>query len=80
MDGQQVAAGLAEIVDIAQRPVDHQMHIQRHIRDAADRRDDRDADRDIRHEQAVHHVHMDIIRAGFLQSADIALEIDKICR
>ena len=54
------------------------MHVQRQIRDAADGGDDRNTDRDIRNENAVHDVYMDIIHAGFRELADVALQIDKI--
>lgn len=60
------------------RPVDHQVHIQKHWRMLAHGLHDRDADRDIRHKNAVHYVNMDIVRAAGLDLTDVLAECAKV--
>ena len=56
------------------------MDVQGQRRDPPDGLDDGDSDGEIGHEQAVHHVHMDVVGSGRAQGTDVALEIDEICR
>ena len=77
MDGDDIRPRLAEVLHIAHRAVDHQVDIQRQGRDSPDGLHYRDADGDVGHEQAVHHVHMEVVGAG--DPADIPLQICKIC-
>ena len=78
MEREDAASGLAERVNIADGPLDHQMDIQRQGGDARNGSDDRDADGDIRNKHAVHDVDVDIIGSCGGQRADISLQIDKI--
>ena len=71
---------IAKCADIAVRPVDHEMHIQKHLRIPAHRFHNRDTDRDIGHKNAIHHVDMDIIRAADLDLCNIITERAKVCR
>ena len=64
MTGDDVRPGVAELVHIAHRLLNHQMHVQGQVRHRMDALHHRDADGDVGHEQAVHHVHMDVIRSG----------------
>ena len=64
MAGDDVRAGVAELLHIAHGTLDHQVDIQRQVGGGADGLDHRDADGDIGHEQAVHHVHMDVVGGG----------------
>ena len=64
MAGDDVRAGVAELLHIAHGTLDHQVDIQRQVGGGADGLDHRDADGDIGHEQTVHHVHMDVVGGG----------------
>ena len=57
-------AGAREGVDVAVRVGDHQVHIERHVRDALQRSHDRRADGDVRDEVSVHHVDVNEIGAA----------------
>ena len=76
----EIRSGIAKIADVAMRPVDHQVHIQKHWRMLAHGLHDRDADRDIRHKNAVHYVNMDIVRAAGLDLTDVLAECAKVRR
>ena len=67
----EIRPGIAKFADVAVRPVDHEMHIQKHLRMPAHGLHDRDADRDIRHKNAVHHVNMDVVRTAGLDLTDV---------
>ena len=56
MEVDQIRAGLAELFGITDGLVDHQMHVKKHLRLLAQRFEHRNADGDIGHKQAVHHV------------------------
>ena len=71
MEHDQVRTGIAKRADIAMRPVDHEMHIQKHLRIPTHGLHDRNADRDIRHKNAVHHVNVDIVRTAGLNLANV---------
>ena len=64
MAGNDVRSGVAELVHIPHGPIDHQVHVQRQLCHGTDALDYRNANGDIGHEQAVHHVHMDVIGGG----------------
>ena len=76
MDRYQIGAGIAEFLHVPHRLRDHQVNIQEHIRDLPDRLQHRDADGDIGHEHAVHHVHMDVVGVG--NAVNVPLQIRKI--
>ena len=80
MDGQDICARFAEVVHIANRAVDHQMHVQRKLGDFPDCGDNRNSNGNIGNKFAVHHVNMNIVGARGRQGADVALEVDKVCR
>jgi hypothetical protein len=63
-------ARVREGVEVAIRIRDHQVHVERHRRDPLDGCDDGRADRDVRHEVAVHDIHVDQIRAASLDRGD----------
>ena len=67
-------AGVRERLDVAVRVLDHQVHVERHPRDALERPHDRRADRDVRHEMAVHHVDVNEIGAAALDRRDRVAE------
>ena len=67
MEGDEVRAALREITDVADRVVDHQMHVEEHAGDLPDRRDHRKTEGDVRDEIAVHHVDVQPFYALFLQ-------------
>ena len=70
VDGEPIGAGLSEGGHVAGRVADHQVHIERQVRDAAQCPHDGRTDGDVRHEVTVHHVHVDIVRAGGLDACD----------
>ena len=63
-------AGLGERVEEAVGIRNHQVHVERHGGHALERSDDGDANRDVRHEVAVHDVHVDEISPAALRRAD----------
>ena len=71
MDSDNVRACAAELLHIPHRPVDHQVDVQRQGCDRADGLHYRDADGDIGHKQAVHHIHMEVV--GRFNPADLPL-------
>ena len=76
MDRHDVGAGVAELLHVPHRLHDHQVHIQGQGGGGADGLHHGDADGDVGDEQAVHHVHMDVIRGG--DAADIPLQVGKV--
>ena len=78
MNGQNVGARLAKTFDIADRAVDHEMHIQRQVRHAPQRLDHRKAHGEIRNKVSVHNINMDVVGTGGSQSADVALQVAEI--
>jgi hypothetical protein len=80
MGGQDVGPGLRVGVDIGVHGRDHQMHVHDRLHMLAERLHRRRAEGEVRHEMAVHHVHMDPIRALILDRPDLAPEIGEIGR
>ena len=70
-----IGAGLGKGGEIAFRLDDHQMHIERLLRVASHRFDNRRPERDIRHEAPVHHIDMDPVGAGRVDGADLIGEM-----
>lgn len=64
MTGDEVRARVAELVDIALRLHDHQVHVDGQRRALADGLEHRDTDADIGDEAAVHHVKVDVVGGG----------------
>ena len=67
-------AGPGERFDVAIGVADHQVHVERHLGDALERRDDRRADGDVRHEVPVHDVDVDQVGAAALDGGDRVAE------
>ena len=80
MEGQNVGAGPVELLHVAHGPLNHQVDVQGQGGDAFDGGHHRNADGEIGHEAAVHHVHVNVIGAGIAQSANVPLEIYEIRR
>ena len=78
MAGDDVAAGVTELLDVPHGTVDHQVDVQGQAGGGADGLHHGDSDGDIGDEQAVHHVHMDVIGGG--DAFDITLEVGEIRR
>ena len=57
-----------------------QVDIQKHWRMLANGLHDRNADRDIRHKNAVHHVYMDVVCAAGSDLCNVIAERAKVCR
>ncbi len=78
MHGDDVGAGLGEGFEIGIARRDHQMHVERLLGVGPDRFDDVGADRNVRHEVAVHDVDMNPVGAGCVHRADFLAELGKI--
>ena len=76
MTGDDVRTGIAELLHIADRALDHQMDVQGQGGGGTNGLDHRNADGDVGHEQAVHHVHMDVVGGGDL--FDVTGQVGKI--
>ena len=64
MEGEAVGAGVGVLVDVALRPLHHQVHVERAVGDPAEGPDHRRAEGEVRDEVPVHHVHVDPVRAA----------------
>ena len=69
VDGDHRGASAREGVDVAVRVGDHQVHIERDVRDALQRSNHRRSDRDIRDEVSVHHIDVNEIGAAAFGSS-----------
>ena len=78
MNGDRIGACLDECADVLARIFDHQVRVERQLRDFADRLHHRDADRQIGHEMAVHHVEMDRVGAGCFDLANFVAESSEV--
>src|SRR5262249_13311339 len=59
---------------------DDQVDVERQLRRLADRGDDERADRDVRHEPAVHHVDVELVGAAGLDARDVGGERGEVGR
>src|SRR4029453_13365254 len=73
-------AGRHELRDVALRLDDHQVDVERQARALADRGDDGRADRDVRHEPAVHDAAVQLIGTGGLDARDVGAERGEVGR
>ncbi len=71
VDQQGVGPGVGEGVEVAVGLGDHQVDLQGQARDGPQRLHDHGAHADVRHEVAVHDVHVDAVGAGGLGLADL---------
>ena len=74
VDGHHAGARGDELLDVAIRVLDHQVHVERPCGDASDRAHHRRTDRDVRDEVPVHHVDVNQVRAATFGRRDIASE------
>ena len=68
------AAGLGEVVQVALRLDDHQVHVQRQPGAAPGSLHQQRSDGDVGHEAAVHHVHVDAVRPRLVHLGDLLSE------
>ena len=80
MHQQMIGAGAREGVEIALRLDDHQMHVDRLLGGAPHRLDHHRADRQVRHEAAVHHIDMDPVGPGPVDRPHLLAEPPEIGR
>ena len=78
MEGHHIRPGLAELLGIASRPVYHKMNVNEHIRRPAQGFEHGDTDGNIRHEQTVHYIKMQIVGARGRYLSDLPAEFRKI--
>ena len=70
VDGEEVGPGADEGLDVALGFDDHQVDIERQPRALPDGLDDGRSDGDVRHEAAVHDVHVKLVGAACLDARD----------
>ena len=80
MDGDVIAAGLGERLEIGIAGRDHQMRVEDLLGVRAHRLDDVGAVGNVRHEMPVHHVEMDPVGAGRIDGADFLAQLGEIRR
>src|SRR6185437_13628342 len=80
LDKKMIGTGLSEGREIALRRDDHQVYIKWLLRAASYRLDDHWADRDIRHEAAVHDVDMDPVGSRRIDGANLLGKTPEIRR
>ena len=80
MDVHKIRPGVAEALHVADRPVDHQVHVQKHIRALPQGFEHRQSHGNIRYKLAVHHVIMDIVRSAPANILYLFAKTGKICR
>ena len=78
MEGHHIRPGLAELLGIANRPVYHKMNVNEHIRRPAQGFEHGDTDGNIRHEQTVHYIKMQIVGTRGRYLSDLPAEFRKI--
>jgi hypothetical protein len=79
-DQQMIGSGLDKCTEIALRLNDHQVHIKRLLRAASHRFDNHRAERNIRHEAAVHYVNVDPVGASQIDGTNLVGEMCEIRR
>ena len=80
VDGQHVRALVAKARGETPRRLDHQVDVEKQVRALAQALYDREAQRDVRHELAVHDVYMQPIRPCGGNLVDLAAELCKVGR
>jgi len=80
MHGQVRRAGLGEGLEEAERLDDHEVHVEREPGHAVQRLDDQGSEREVRHELAVHDVHMEEVGARALDARDLLRELREVGR
>ena len=79
MDGQHGRASVAEHADVLLRIVHHQMDVQGQIGELRmERRRQRGAEGEIRHEMGVHDIHMEPVRPGVHHALHVAAHVEGI--
>jgi hypothetical protein len=78
MHGDGIRAGLEETRQIMIGMLDHEMNIERELRQFAHRGDKSGPKGNIVHEMAVHDVEMEPVGAGFLGAPDFAAELGEV--
>ena len=79
MDRDDIAAEFGKLHDELLRVLDHQMCVERHIGNRAQRFDQRRAEGDIRHKMTVHNIDVDVVGAGFSEIGRRLSEGPEIC-
>ena len=78
VDGEDIGAGIAEVLDIAAGVLDHQVHVEGFLRMLLDVLDDGLAEGDVGHKDAVHHVDMEPVALRGVEHLDVALEVAEV--
>ena len=73
-----VRAGLREAVEVALGLDDHEMHIERELRQLPDRLDYLGAKGEVRDEPAIHHVDVNPVGAAGLEARDVVREMPEV--
>ena len=78
VEGNQVATGFDERLDVPLGLGDHQMGIEEHLAALAKRLDDRHAETDVRHEVAIHHIEMEYLRPGLFNFRNLVAQTREV--
>jgi len=80
MHNERVGAGVGEFIQEEIRGGNHQMGFQAQARYLAERFDDRRAHRNVGHEMAVHHVHVDAVSSTAFSFGHLLAQAGEIGR
>lgn len=80
MDGDRIASGISEGVDIADGVLYHQVGVEEAVGAAADGSDGLGAECDVRNEHPVHHIEVDPIGSGGGGAGDLFAKPGEVCR
>jgi len=78
VDGDRIGARLHEALDVLLGLGDHEMRVERQLRDLAQRFHHREADRNVGHEMPVHYVEVDQIGARLLDAAHLLAQAREV--
>ena len=71
LDTDDVSPGFGEVLNVFFRLDDHQVNIKRLCGHRAKGFHDHRSDRDVGHEAAIHHIHVDPVSTGLINSLDV---------
>ena len=75
-----MGSGVADGADVSARVDNHKVDVNHFVRELTDGFNNRETERDVGHEDAVHDVAVNPLRVAFLKHPDVASEIGEIRR
>ena len=80
LHGNDVGTGFGEVGDVLLRLNDHQVNVQGLLSHRPQRLNNQRSNGDVRNKAAVHHIHMDPIRTGFVHGFHFFAEACEVSR